>query len=474
MFFGVGAMALGFLAVLCVKPAVAGDTSRPIEVRNPVNLPATLPADRTLMTPVDSNYSYKPTMAMLPSGELVMMAFSWSGTYGVNYHEWATLWRSTDSGKNWSAGVRVKQTPGGQDLNGREHWLTSIDNGTPNGILFSTVHLLPRDTANPTQSVGIGYINRSTDGGRTWTQTRIGPDGFNSPQPYTVTNRNVVQLPPDEQFPNGRLVFGVGQAGLPGRENYLWTSIDHGVTWEQSAQLSLGTYTDYQGVKREFSNGSFMEETYLDRNNAGELVAYVRLNDISPLFPMDAHPPSGNDEIDRTLVSKSTDGGMTWGDFVDCGDYGKHYTRVTRLTDGRLLMTFTQRAITEPFGLRALLSYDDGETWDFDKDQIILDENTPSGWASGGGFGNTIQLPDGSFISAYSYPTNAAGYQYPRTEVVRWSLPPVPEPATVVLLGVGALCLGLFGLVEAVPGRCPGLGERGAFGPVIKRERKKS
>ena len=419
--------------------AAAGDTSRPIRVLNPDKLPAELTADRTAM-----GQAYKPTMALLPNNELVMMAFCWEGSYGGGtYHEWAKLWRSSDFGQNWSDWVRVERAPG-QDLNGREHWLTSIDDGTPNGVLFSTSHLLAKDTANPTQSVGIGYINRSTDGGRTWTQTRIGPGGFNSPKPYTFATRNVVRMPPDGQFPDGRLVLGVGHWGLPGRENYLWTSTDQGVSWEQSAQLSLGTYTDYQGVEREFSNGSFVEETYLDQNNAGELVAYVRLNNISPLFPMDANPPHGDDEIDRTLVSKSTDGGMTWGDFVDCSGYGQHYARVTRLADGRRLMTFTQRAINEPLGLRVLLSYDDGRTWDFDSDHVILDENTPSGYTSGGGYGNTIQLPDGSLISCYSYATTPAGYQHPVTEVVRWSVPPIPEPATGALLGVGALCGGMI------------------------------
>ncbi|MCD4726896.1 MAG: exo-alpha-sialidase [Pirellulales bacterium] len=426
----VGIVLVGLLSMA----AVAGDTSRPIRVLNPDKLPASLPADRIAM-----GTAYKPSMAMLPNGELVMVALMLAES-GQPYHEWAKLWRSSDNGQTWSAPVRVERTPG-QDLIGREHWLTSIDDGTPSGTLFSTCTILGADTSCPSgfQSHPPAYINRSTDGGRTWTQTQIGPGGFNSANPYTRINRNVLQMP------DGQLTLGVGTYGVPGRENYLWTSTDKGLTWQQSEQLSLGAYTDWQGVEREYNSAAFMDETYLYRNKAGELVAYSRLDRGSPLFPMDASPPYGNDGIDRMLMSKSTDGGMTWTGFVDCGGYAQHYARVTRLTDDRLLMTFTQRAVDEPLGLRALVSYDDGRTWDFDGDHLILDENTPSGWAQGGGFGNTIQLADGSLISCYSYHDAAHGQGNYQVEVVRWSLPPVPEPSTGALLGVGALCLGLFG-----------------------------
>jgi hypothetical protein len=106
--------------------------------------------------------------------------------------------------------------------------------------------------------------------------------------------------------------------------------------------------------------------------------------------------------------------------------YGQHYSRTTRLDDGRMMMTFTKRGTNTPLGLRAVFSNDDGQTWDFDSDHIIIDDNTPSGGASGGGFGNTIQLSDGSLISAYSYPGSAAGIEADiKTEVVHWSLPQI-------------------------------------------------
>jgi hypothetical protein len=446
------------LAAIAVAPTVARatllvDTSRPVQVIKPVTLPATMPADRMAL-----GQGYKPTMAMLPNGELVLMSFYWEGSdSNGTYHEYSKLWRSDDYGKTWSAPVRVQSSPG-HDLIGREHYLTAINDGTPNGILFSTASIIGYDTAAPAGFLNHppAYINRSTDGGRTWTQIQIGPGGFvgaagnwvggQNGAVYSRVDRNVVQMP------DGRLVLGVGHFdGGPGTEDYLWTSTDKGLTWQQSPRMTFGTYRNYQGEQINFFNGCFVDETYIDRNDAGQMTAYLRLNALkdseyrqaNPLFPMGPNSPSAGEWGDRIIKGTSTDGGLTWTNFQDVGnDYGQMYPNILHLKDGRTLLTFTQRAGTAPIGVRAVLSNDDGQTWNFARDQIILDANTPSGWASGGGFGNTIQLPDGSLISCYSYPTNPNGWDNAQSEVVRWSLP-VPEPSAVVLLAIGAVFLGL-------------------------------
>jgi hypothetical protein len=99
------------------------------------------------------------------------------------------------------------------------------------------------------------------------------------------------------------------------------------------------------------------------------------------------------------------------------------YMRFLRLQDGRLLLTFTVRSSSidgYPLGLRAIISDDDGETWDFENDRLVLDQKTPSGRSSGGGFGNTIQLRDGTLATVYSYrSTNEKTH----VEAMRWRLP---------------------------------------------------
>ena len=90
------AVAVVLLLLLSAGTAAeAADRTRPITVRNPDQLPATLPAER-----IDLKRGYKPNMARLPSGELVMTAYTGEGS-PTHYYSW--LWRSTDSGQTWSA-----------------------------------------------------------------------------------------------------------------------------------------------------------------------------------------------------------------------------------------------------------------------------------------------------------------------------------------------------------------------------------
>ena len=119
-------------------------------------------------------------------------------------------------------------------------------------------------------------------------------------------------------------------------------------------------------------------------------------------------------------MCRSADGGLTWSSLSDFGDYGMHYMRALRLADGRVLLTYTQRSTFQPLGLRALVSHDDGETWDFSADRIIIEGRTPWGLAQGGGFGNTVQLEDEELLTCYSYRESP---ERTRLELVRWRLP---------------------------------------------------
>ncbi len=383
------------------------DLSRPIRVLRPLELPATLPAERISIAP-----GYKPTMARLPNGELVLMFFRWER--GDGYHEFGMLSRSTDNGKTWSVPQRVR-LGSGQDLLGRENWLTLIDDGTPGGLLLTTNHIIRADSQNPTPGTCRATINRSTDGGKTWIQTLL-------PAKWSHTSRNIVQMP------DGSLK--VGANNVTGGNNRWLTSTDGGRNWTES-QLQLPGYTTYQGKQMEYDNEvGFFQESFIYLNGAGELLQWIRLDRGSPMYAMHAEEPTGNDNADRLIFTKSTDGGATWSNVEDfpkytgtLEPYGQMYPRVTPLDQGRILMTYTKRSGTPPLGLRAILSTAGGDKFNSQNDVLILDENTQPGWTSGGGFGNTIQLSDDSLISCYSYATTPGGNEHPHTEVVRWRLP---------------------------------------------------
>ena len=198
------------------KPPKPGtlDTSLPVRVDHPRKLGAwTLPAERIFI-----GSDYKPSLALLPDGELIMVAVFPGRTKRTR------LWRSRDDGRTWSERVDVK------GMLGHEPFITCVRGGT----LFVTTCLDGRDAENK-DGYTHAYLHRSTDGGRTWEHTRIGPEGF-PPKADARCSRSVVELP------DGTLLLGVGATGalLHGvgrgkvqQNNYLWTSRDGGKTWQQ-------------------------------------------------------------------------------------------------------------------------------------------------------------------------------------------------------------------------------------------------
>ena len=108
---------------------------------------------------------------------------------------------------------------------------------------------------------------------------------------------------------------------------------------------------------------------------------------------------------------------------ADIGDYyGEMYPSLLRLTDGRLLFTFSARGARPPLGLQAVLGVErpGGFSLNFATDRLILDATAPLGEPRGGGFGNTVRLPGGQLLTAYSY---RGASTVTHAEVVRWVLP---------------------------------------------------
>ena len=131
------------------------------------------------------------------------------------------------------------------------------------------------------------------------------------------------------------------------------------------------------------------------------------------------------------MLWRSDDDGRTWRRHTDggrFGTYGEMYPRFLLLQDGRLLLTFTVRSNSTdgfPLGLRALISPDDGQSWDFTHDRLVIGDLNQG--ASGGGFGNTIQTRDGTLVSVHSY---RGEEDQTHVEAVRWT---APQPRTNLL-----------------------------------------
>ncbi len=392
-------------ALLAAEPS----TTLGIQVLNAKNLPSKgMAANRT---PLGEPNDYKPYLARLKNGHLLAVAFCFDPIDGVKgYAERAIFWRSTDGGKTW--GPREERL----DIQGREFGLTVFSDGS----LLMTCHWLARDVFNPSKRTH-GKIFRSADGGKTWTEIRIGPDGFPA-RAETVADWQGFEIP-DPKRP-GKMLACIGVSMQNGGKNAprvvrIWRSADGGKTWDRSLRPDTQGWIDVDG---------FFSQTVTYRTRSGRILHPVRVDRTGPHWHIPGTPESlkkeSGDQGDRMMLWESLDNGKTFhrhnkvGNF---GTYGEMYPRFLTLADGRILLTFTVRSNStdgHQLGLRAILNDNDGKTWNFKTDRMVIsDVNTGS---SGGGFGNTIQNGDGSLVSIYSYRNKAGKTQI---EAARWRLP---------------------------------------------------
>lgn len=386
---------------------------RPIKIVNPSALAGDdVPAVRL---PLGIPNDYKPWIVPLKNGELLIVAFCFGGkpsnelAAGEPYLERAVFWRSQDGGQTW--GPREERP----DIHGREFALSCLEDGT----LIMPCHFLANDAANKS-----GYTHskvfRSVDHGKTWSETRVGPEGFPE-KAQTSTDWTAIELPDPDRPGEMFVQLGVGMQNggkIAPSHVFLWRSRDNGATWDKSTVPDTDGWIDVDG---------FFSQSVTYRSAKGVLWHPVRVDATGPHWKLPAVAGAetrSGDQDDRTMLWKSTDNGRTWRRHIDggrFGTYGEMYPRFLRLHDGRLLLTFTVRSNAtdgHPLGLRALISPDDGETWDFTHDRIVISDRNHG--ASGGGFGNTVELANGKLVSVYSYRGDDGKTH---VEVVHWSLP---------------------------------------------------
>jgi len=380
-----------------------------IRIQNPTALGVeSIPAQRV---PIGVPGDYKPCIARLPDGELLVVAFRqhqaegsrklWGGDVQL-IREDIILFRSGDGGRTWS-------DPEVLDLPGREPYLTILSDGT----ILMTVHLLAQDVRNDTDYV-LAYFHRSTDGGGTWQTTRF--DGSDLPgwQPgwSICSSRNVLELR------DGSLILGVGTKW--GRD-YLFRSDDGGATWRRTEACKFELFEDEKDRER-LQFPLWGEAVFWEAAN-GDLLAISRVDSkVFPRLPGSDRPDGHWDHHDRLVLYRSRDGGRYWS-FSELGSYyGEMYPAILRLQDGRLLLTFTVRDLRPPLGVRAVLGREreDGFEFDFERDRLMIDVSTPLDKESGGGFGRTVQLDDGTLVTSYSY---MGEDDRTHCEVARWRLP---------------------------------------------------
>jgi len=313
-----------------------------------------------------SRYNGWATICKTKDNEL-MVAFS--GDRDSHICPWGKtqIIRSTDNGKTWSAPETINNTPlddrdAGiiQTKNGTilVSWFTSLvfeSAGYPLGRELYARHSEKLSDEDRKKWLG-NWTRRSEDGGKTW--------GEPSPTVSTAPHGPI-------SLRSGRLLY-VGTGKVDNKASVsVEESTDDGRTWKVISTIPT------EGFNRGLSEPHVIELA------SGKLIAMIR-----------------NEPKDRTqcflLQSESTDGGHTWSAARSTGIWG-YPPHLTQLKNGWLLMAFGYRK--QPFGERAVISKDEGKTWDIDN-QITL----ANAFGPDLGYPSSVQLNDGSILTVFYQP----------------------------------------------------------------------
>ena len=201
----------------------------------------------------------------------------------------------------------------------------------------------------------------SDDGGYTFGDVKKVP--INCPHGPAVT-------------PDGRLVYVGKEPGSDENDGKLECYI-----MNNKDEFEYISTFEWTGVKYDY-----IGEPYTICLPDGKLITHIRFQ-------------RGNDEegsqVFTIFQTESSDGGKTWTKpHQILGDHGGAPAHILRLKNGTLISVYGYR-VEGYYGLRALLSKDNGETWD--TDNIIF--NDGFNWDIG--YPCSVELKDGNILTVF-------------------------------------------------------------------------
>jgi len=310
-------------------------------------------------------------LEQLPDGELLLVfrEARWRGT--ATHMEPTTrtsLLRSRDGGNNWFSQV----TPDPAGGNGTA--IARLSDGT---LLVNAYHYLFVPLADKDSLAG-----RARQRAIEWFGMAGASDGIymvrSDTEGYTWSAPRHIEEPPDWpdmachgavlELPDGQLLLPVtGSRDIDAQEHgMVLRSHDQGETWGEAV-----------GITEDAPEDIDFHETRLVLCPSGRILAMHRT-------------PRGN-----YYRNVSTDAGHTWSETVEtpiwCGASSPPDLKL--LSDGRLLLTRGYRR--EPFGVRAYLSENEGDTW---PTEFILRDD---GLDRDVGYPSTVELKDKRLLTVY-------------------------------------------------------------------------
>lgn len=280
------------------------------------------------------------------------------------------------------------------------------------------------DYTRPAQHV----LARSLDGGETWTIEK--PDSLRPPPSIKVAGvpteqggKEPVDCPGGIDFTNPGFVLTARMADIHIGPSRFYYSSDRGKTWNgpyripNFDQKGIAARTDYlvngkhdltmflTAAKANGKEGRVICVRTRDGGKSWDFVSFIGPEPAGDDF---AIMPSSVRLSNRGILTairhrnfidayRSDDDGKTWR-FVNKpapGTGGGNPPSLVRLKDGRLAITYGYRST--PFGIRARLSSENGDSWG---DEMVLRSD---GGAWDLGYTRTVQRPDGKMVTVYYF-----------------------------------------------------------------------
>ena len=263
--------------------------------------------------------------------------------------------RSTDGGKTWGLPQEIHNS----ELDDRDSTILTFADGTLAAAWWtSPMWMNPpafreewqarreRATRKMMEELSGDWLIRSSDGGHTWEDTphRIPDGGAAHSDPHVLSDGSLVCFGYQEQHD------GLGM--------FFYRSEDRGETWTKLGEVpcrKTGMFDWYWQLGRGRPvPGPCVNERSLLELSPGNYLAMFRSWGMG----------------DRLAQSRSENGGRTWTEPELTSIVGKP-PHLLKLSSGAILCSYGHRA--DPWSIRAVLSYDQGSTWDTEN-TITIDQ----------------------------------------------------------------------------------------------------
>ena len=288
---------------------------------------------------------YFPVLIQLPNQDL--LAVVRGGDRHLGIHGRLDVVRSTDAGKTWTLKTLV-DSPGDD----RNPAVGQLQDGAILVTYIVNKGYGPHGEYLGDKAVIDGlFTMRSTDGGNTWEgpiKSPISPDYGESPYGKIV------------QLPDGTALLNVYYGSKPHLAALVYRSKDDGQTWGDPSVIAEN-----------------YNETSLVVLSENRILAVMR-----------------SEAGGHLATALSSDKGRKWSEPRLVTRDREHPADAILLKDGRLLLVYGER--NRPFGVRAMLSRDQGQTWG--PDIIILADDAQQADC---GYPSSVEIAPGKIVTMY-------------------------------------------------------------------------